>query len=72
MLELISVYTSNLNKSEDLTTESLKRVISKKSEGLLYAITFFKDDAINYLSDRITKDKDAIELLARIGEPVLV
>ena len=59
---------------------------NKDSKELLYAISFFEDDAIAYLSDRIVEDKDelesieellelepkdAIELLARIGEPAV-
>ena len=44
---------------------------NKNSKELLYAISFFEDDAVSYMSNRLVEDKDAIELLARIGEPAV-
>jgi hypothetical protein len=42
---------------------------NKYSKELLYAITLYPNKAIEYLSEKIVKDKNAIELLARIGQP---
>ena len=59
MLNIISEW--NLNQSTDTTN----------SAGLLFAILSFKDDAINFLSEKIAEDQNAIELLAQIGEPAV-
>jgi len=44
---------------------------NKNSKELLYAINLYQNKAINYLSGNIVEDKNAIELLARIGEPAV-
>lgn len=44
---------------------------NKSSKELLYSISIYPNQAIEYLSEKIVDDKDAIELLARIGEPVV-
>jgi hypothetical protein len=59
MLNIISEW--NLNQSTD----------TANSAGLLFAILSFKDDAINFLSEKIAEDQNAIELLAQIGEPAV-
>lgn len=44
---------------------------NKSSKELLYSISLYPDQAIEYLSKKMIDDKDAIQLLARIGEPVV-
>ena len=44
---------------------------NKSSKELLYAISLYPDQAIEYLSGKIVDDKDAVQLLARIGEPAV-
>lgn len=44
---------------------------NKSSKELLYTISLYPDQTIEYLSEKIIDDKDAIQLLARIGEPVV-
>ena len=44
---------------------------NKNSEALLDAIRIFDEKVILYLSELITEDQDAINLLARIGEPAI-
>ena len=44
---------------------------NKSSKELLYAISLYPDQTIEYLSEKMIDDKDAIQLLARIGEPVV-
>ena len=44
---------------------------NKSSKELLYAISLYPEQAIKYLSEKIVYDKDAIQLLARIGEPAV-
>ena len=44
---------------------------NKSSKELLYAISLYPNQAIKYLSEKIVDDKDAVQLLARIGEPAV-
>jgi hypothetical protein len=44
---------------------------NKSSKELFYAISLYPDQTIEYLSEKMVDDKDAIQLLARIGEPVV-
>jgi hypothetical protein len=44
---------------------------NKSSKELLYAISLYPEQAIEYLSGKIVDDKDAVQLLARIGEPAV-
>ena len=44
---------------------------NKSSKELLYAISLYPEQAIKYLSKKIVDDKDAVQLLARIGEPAV-
>lgn len=57
-------------------TPGIKEIIkrwnqNKSSKELLYAISLYPNQAIEYLSGRIVDDKDAVQLLARIGEPAV-
>ena len=44
---------------------------NRNSKELLYAIKFFDQKVLNHLSTLIEDDKNAIDLLARIGEPAI-
>lgn len=44
---------------------------NKSSKELLYAINLFSDEAIDYLSDKIVEDENAVDLLAQIGKPAV-
>ena len=44
---------------------------NKTSKELLFAITFLADETIDYLSDKIVEDSNAVDLLAQIGKPAV-
>ena len=44
----------------------------KTSDAILNAVNNMGDDFIDFLADKMIEDEDAIELLARIGEPSVV
>jgi hypothetical protein len=72
-----SIFQKSLAKSIKKHGKSgIKEIIkkwnnNKSSKELLYAISLYPEQAIEYLSEKIVDDKDAIQLLARIGEPAV-